>query len=282
MPRMHKDTWRTPDAGIPAAWVQAQQMQHTPIARLDVPKAVTRVFTVRQADRLNRLPTQWLRLWCQVTRSAFRQTLLTPELHTLDVLDLRGDGKLRGLEHAGSLRSLRVCFGLKAQDLIRMAQCTGLQELGAQGARLSLSAIAALADMPELQALDLETAPLNNRMAWRLAQSRSLTRLDLGGTRITRAGLQHLLRLQGLQSLDLWSTRLSVDDLRQVLNLPQLSYLSVGQAMDTTRLDADGITQLLLDCPSLKRAWVDGVALQPEHLQALRAKLDLQFHPPLN
>ena len=278
---MHKDTWSKPDAGIPPAWVQAQLTRNAPVAQLDVPMAVTRVFTVRLANRLNRLPTQWLRLWCQVTRSAFRQTLLTPELHTLDVLDLRGDGKLRGLEHARSLRTLRVCNGLTAQDLIRVARCTGLRELGAQGAALSASAIAALADMPELQALDLETAALNNRVAWRLAQSRSLTRLDLGGTRITRVGLQHLLRLQGLQALDLWSTRLSVDDLRLVLNMPQLSDLSVGQTMNTTRLDADGITRLLLDCPSLKRVWVDGVDLQPEHLQALRARLDLQFHPPL-
>ncbi len=92
---MHTDTWLSPDAGIPHAWVQSQLNQNTPIAQLDVPMAVTRVFSVRLANRLNRLPTQWLRLWCQVTRSAFRQALLTPELHTLDVLVLRGSDKLR-------------------------------------------------------------------------------------------------------------------------------------------------------------------------------------------
>ena len=228
---MQDTTWLTPPAGIPQDWVQAQLATAAPVEQLDVPERVTRLFTVRLANRLNRLPTHSLRLWCAVTRSALRQALLTPELHTLDVLWVPGDAPLRGFEQARSLRSFRVAsaYSLTPRDLLSIARCSGLRELGVQGARLSLSAIAALADMPELQSLDLETARVNNRMAWRLAQSRSLIKLDLGATRITGSGLQHLLRLQALESLDLWSTPLSVDELRLVVNLPRLSYLSVGQ-----------------------------------------------------
>ena len=102
----------------------------------------------------------------------------------------------------------------------------------------------------------------------------------LGAGTTGHAGLNHLLRLQGLQSLDLWGTRLSVDDLRLVKDWPLLNYLSIGQPFGIPALDPDAITELLLACPSLKRAWVDGVDLQTEHLSALNARLDLRFDPP--
>ncbi len=232
------------------------------------------LVTVQQAKRLMHVSVEHLWLWCNVTRRAMRYVVQMPGLHTLDVLHVRGPGAMAGFSRAEHLQVFRSNLGLTEQDLMQVAQCGQLRELGAQNAEISGESLAAILALPQLTTVDLEATRFDNRMAKKLARSQSITSLDLGGTRITGQGLAYLVQMQQLRALDLWATDLSERDLQLLLQLPHLEYLSLGNYYGMPPRNADAITQLILDAPSLKRVWLDGMPLDASQKAALEKKLD--------
>ncbi len=233
------------------------------------------LVTVRHVLRLAPLQSiEQLWLWCDVTRRAMRHIIQLPGLRILDVLSIRGPGELGHFDKARSLRVFRANNFLTEQDLLRVAKCESIRELGAQNCALTQKSLSALLLLPYLQSLDIEATGFDDSMAKRLSQSETITSLDIGATRISGAGLSHLVRMKALRSLDLWATRLTEEDLKLLLQLPNLEFLSVGNYEGCASLDPQRVVPLLLELPSLKRVWLDGISLTPEQKLALESKLD--------
>lgn len=264
--------WYRLKVNIDPAVVQSlRDMGH--IAQLsltDIP-----LVTVQLAQRLKPLQSiGQLWLWCNVTRRAMRHIVQLPGLKILDVLCIRGPGELGHFQKARSLEVFRANHGLSEQDLLEIATCTSIRQLGIQNAALTPPALQALLALPALHTLDAEATPFDDHMAKSLSQSRTLTSLDVGATRITRRGLGHLVTMHGLKSLDLWANALTEDDLDLLLELPQLEYVSIGNYDRLPSLDPRRVVPLLLRLPALKRVWLDGIAPSIEQRGALQEKLD--------
>ncbi len=231
-------------------------------------------FGIKHARLLAGLRVEQLWIWCDVTRGAMNHIIRLDGLRQLDVLCMRGPGKLKNFHKASRLEVFRANHCMTEHDLLQVAQCPAIRVLGAQGGKLSRSALAALLSMPNLTELDLEGTRFDDRMARKLSRSTSIDSLDLGGTRLTRVGLEHLVRMTQLHSLDLWALGLNETDLRLVLDLPNLKYLSIGGYAHLPSLDADAITALILESRGLKRVWLDGIGLKPGQREALEARLE--------
>lgn len=232
------------------------------------------LVTVKLAKRLAPLRVEQLWIWTDVTRRAMRYLIEIPQLRIVDLLCITGPGHLANFGKARHLEIFRANHYMTERDLIEVTQCASLREIGAQNAELSASVISALLSLPNLTGLDLEATRFDDRMARRISTSTTLAALDLGGTLITRQGLEHLTGMRQLHSLDLWATDLDEADLKLLLNLPNLEYLSLGGYDHLPSLDADKITSLLLDMPSLKRVWLDGVCIEPSQQVELEARFD--------
>jgi len=229
-------------------------------------------ITVRHAKALRSLGSvKWLWLWCEVTRNAMQHIVQVPGLEVLDVLSITAPGSISGFESAATLHTVRANLFLKELDIVAIAKCATLQELGIQGAELTPLAIAALLSLPLLHSLDVEGSNFDDGMAQQLSTSTVLAQLDVGATQITRAGLAHLVSMKQLRSLDLWATGLGVDDLELLTELPNLDYVSVG---NFDRLDVARLVPLLLSLPALKRVWLDGVEVTDDQEAALERKLE--------
>lgn len=230
--------------------------------------------TTKLVKRLASLKVDQLWLWCDVNRHCMKYLVELPELRALDILSLAGSGGMANLSKAHHLAEFRANSSMTEGDLLQLAQCGGLREIGAQNAALSKRAMSALLAMPHIETLDLEATPFDDRMARWTSRSTSITALELGGTRITDLGLEHLVRMQQLRSLDLWATNVSETALTLLTGLPNLEYVSLGGYDWRPSLDPEAVTTLLLTLPNLKRAWLDGVALESSQRQALESKLD--------
>ncbi len=195
-------------------------------------------------------------------------------LRELDILCMAGPGKLKNFHKAEQLEVFRANHYMTESDLLQVAQCPSICVLGAQNARLTRSAFAALRSMPNLTALDLEGTRFNDNMAKQISRSTKISSLDLSGTQLTHTGLAHLVQMTQLHSLDLWSLDLNATDLTMLSELPNLEYLSLGGSDTAPALDVDTITRLILESRSLKRVWLDGVRLKPGQRDALEAKLE--------
>jgi hypothetical protein len=231
------------------------------------PLTVTAARLLRQLQSVAQL---WL--WCDVSRIALHHVVQIPGLEVLDVLAVKAPGSLSGFERASSLRTLRANHYLSEQDLLAIAKCAPLQELGIQGARLTRSALRALLSLPRLEALDLEGTPFTDKMARLVSRSPTVHTLDLGATNLTRAGLVHIASMHQLRSLDLWATCLSESDLELLRELPVLEYLSVGGYASATSLDPERVVSLLLALPSLKRVWLDGLGVSSEQIARMKER----------
>ncbi|MES2932095.1 MAG: hypothetical protein V4805_01195 [Pseudomonadota bacterium] len=232
------------------------------------------LLTVKIAKRLANLRVEELRLWCGVTRRAMRYMIRQPGLKVLDVLSIQGPSQLANFSKAQDLKVFRSNCSMTEHDLLQVTQCAGLQELGAQSAQLSASAFSAILALPDLVSLDLEATPFDDKMAKKVSRSKTITSLDLGATRLTRAGLEHLVSMKQLRSLDVWATNLNETDLKLLSNLPELEYLSLGDHDGCSLLDPEAVTSILLNFPSLKRVWLDGIRLEASQRNALEAKLE--------
>ena len=232
------------------------------------------LVTVKVAKLLCSLHVvEWLWLWCEVTRAAVSHVIRLPGLTTLDILAVRRPGSLSGFERATSLRTLRANHCLEESDLLEIARAPRLRELGAQGAKLTPTALEALLSNPELEALDLEGTPLNDDMARMIAQSTSIRSLDIGATKLTRRGLEYLSSMRQLRSLDLWATPLRERDLDLLRSLPHLEYVSVGGYAESESLDAAYLVSLFGSLASLRRLWLDGVNIDQAQIATLKEKV---------
>ncbi|MEW5837267.1 MAG: hypothetical protein AB1717_00310 [Pseudomonadota bacterium] len=241
------------------------------IDKLSITKTPPVTVTVARLLRQLQSVTQ-LWLWCDVSRIALRHIIQMPGLEILDVLAVKAPGSLSGFEHATSLRAFRANHYLTEQDLLAIARCAPLQELGIQGAKLTRASLQALLELPHLESLDLEGTPFSDNMARLVSRSTTIHTLDLGATNLTRTGLTQLVTMHQLRSLDLWATRTSENDLELLRELPHLEYLSVGGHESSVALDPERVVSLMLSMPSLKRVWLDGVGLSPEQLARLEGR----------
>jgi hypothetical protein len=56
--------------------------------------------------------------------------------------------------------------------------------------------------------------------------------------------------------------------------MPKLEYASFGNREDLPQLDAEKVCSLILESPSLKRVWLDGIRLSAAQRKALETKLE--------
>lgn len=204
--------------------------------------------------------------------------IVMPGLEMVDVLTINGKGRLSGFVNAKGLHTLRANCALRARDVIAIADCAGLRELGIQRAELSTKALDALCAMPALERLDLEATRFDDGMVERLCESTSLNWLELGATGLTRRGLQYLTRMRQLRGLDLWATPLAIKDFELLREFPALEYVSLGGYIDAS-LDGEVLVPMLLSLPALKRIWLDGVKLDREQRAALEGRFkDLRIN----
>lgn len=206
---------------------------------------------------------RWFWLWCDVKRAAMRYIISIPGLQELDVQHIKAPGKLTGFTET-SLATFRCNWSLDEHDLIEIASCKSLKNLGAQSSQLTLRAFKALLKLSHLQSLDIEATKFNDTMAALVSASPTIESLDIGATRITRKGLKHLCRMKQLRSLDLWACDITETDIDLLADLPNLEYLSIGEVGEKKTFNAATLIPRLYAIPSLKRIWLDGVRVSAE------------------
>jgi len=262
---MQTDDWQTLDENFDADDIAALAAQG-PIAGLSL-HARGRLSATR-SKLLRKLPSlQQFNLSCDVGRAAMRDVLAIPGLRQLDVFRILPNGRPGGFARAKDLRVFRELIGLAEADLLAVARCPGLIELGIQSSRLTPRSFDALMGMTTLQTLDIEATPFDDAMAAQLARLPALTSLHASRTAISRAGLEAICELKQMRELDLWATSLSVDDLYLLRGLPALEYLSVGSSQGYDPVPIESLLPLLDQLPSLRRLWLDGVAV-PDPVKA--------------
>lgn len=233
------------------------------------------LVSVRHAKALSGLRSiDQLWVWCSVTRPAMRHLVQLPGLRQVDVLNLVGPGRLAHFGRARNLAIFRANHCMIEDDLLGVAKCESIQELGAQGSELTRKALSSLMALPLLANLDIEGTCFDDSMARQLSQSTSIRALDIGATQITGRGLRHLAKMSSIRSLDLWATRVSEDDLELLREFPDLEYVSIGHVEGSRSMDAQRVVSLLLELPSLKRVWLDGIKVGNDQRQALEQRLD--------
>ena len=236
------------------------------------------LVTVRHIQQMASIRSVgWLWLWCDVTRRAMRHVIQLPGLTVLDVLSIQGPGELGCFSSARNLREFRANHYLTEQDLLQVAKCESLQEIGAQNSTLTHRSLAALLSLPHLRSLDIEATAFNDRMAKQLSYSKTISSLDIGATKLTGIGLRHIASMEGLHSLDLWATSIAEKDLVLLRELPQLEYISLGNYDGDVSLDPEQVVPVLMDLPSLKRIWIDGMFLTLDQIALLESKLEVRY-----
>lgn len=267
---MQTDDWQTLHETFDADDIAALAAQG-PIARLNLHSMGC--LTATRSRLLRTLSLQTFNLNCDVSRAAMHDVLAIAGLRELDVLCIRPGGRLGGFAEAKDLRIFRELMGLSEADLLEVARCPGLIELGIQSSQLTPRSFDALMGMSTLQTLDIEATPFDDAMAAQLARLPALTRLHAGRTAISRAGLEAICELKQLRELDLWATSLSVDDLYLLRGLPALEYLSIGSSQGYEPMLVESLLPLLDQLPRLRRLWLDGVTVP----DSLKAPLALRF-----
>jgi hypothetical protein len=126
-----------------------------------------------------------------------------------------------------------------------------------------------IAQLGQLEALDLGGADLTDRGVAELARLKNLHTLDLRGTRVTGKGLAALSALPKLRHLKLWQAR-GIDDAAApaLLEMKALTALELPE----TNFTAAGLMQLSAH-PSLKQLYLGGLNLTEEQLAELRQSL---------
>lgn len=229
------------------------------------------LVTAKISEGLSSLPSvEWLWVWCPITRTAMRHVVAIPQLEVLDVLKIRHPGQLVDFSKASSIRVFRCNSCMTAADLKEVALLPNLVELGAQSASISCSAVDAILRAPKLQKLDLEDSNFDDVMAEQISNSATIEELDVAGTSISRRGLERICSMPKLRSLDIWALALSADDLGLLTRIPNLEYLSLGHH----ELKSRDVLPVLEALPSLKRLWLDGVALSSAEVSQLEERYE--------
>ena len=123
---------------------------HGPIDGLSIAKSSLLTAKIaREFLALESVTQLWL--WCDVTRTAMQSVVSTPGLKILDVLNIKPPGCLENFAHAGTLEEFRSNLYLTEIDLLEIANCKSLRQLGAQSSAISSRSINALLELPNLQ-----------------------------------------------------------------------------------------------------------------------------------
>lgn len=202
-----------------------------------------------------------------------RHVIKIPGLRVLDILAIKGQGRLEAFAGAACLEIFRANHYLTEVDVAEVLQAPALIELGIQGATLSPRIIAKMLAHPHLAALDMERTEFDDAMAEALSASKQIHALDLGATKITGLGLEHLSRMTQLKSLDLWATQVKLEELDLLTQLPHLEYLSLGNFDDHPGFDAAELIPKLEALTSLKNVWLDGISFDKQQAARLREKI---------
>lgn len=268
-----EDDWAKFEGRISTADIRRLRTKGA-IEKLSLTKMPT--LTARVAQALSYLQSvDQLWLWCDVTRTAMRHVIAVPGLRILDVLNIVRPGRLESFSDASNLEVFRGNHCLTEEDIVQVAKCKSLRELGVQGAGLSSRAIEAILELPKLQSLDLEGSEFDDAMAERISASTLMTSLDVGATRITGAGLKHLCKMTQLRSFDLWATTsIHENDLDLLAELPNLEYVSVGECSDVASFKAETLLPRLSAVSSLKRLWLDGIELDASQRASLEGRYE--------
>ncbi|MEL6380509.1 MAG: hypothetical protein AAGK25_09500 [Pseudomonadota bacterium] len=213
-------------------------------------------------------------VWCSITRAAMRYVISRPNLKELVVFELKPPGYLTGFEDAHDLTYFSCPFGLNVTDLLELAECTSLEKLGAQQAKITEKALASLLELPLLTEIDFECSNFNDGLADIVSQSKTVTRFEIGATRITRDGLEKICSMKQLRGLDVWANDISETDLDLLVALPNLEYLSIGGHDEQTTFTLKGTLPILQQIPSLTHLWLDGFRVTKDEWAYLNDRYD--------
>jgi hypothetical protein len=234
----------------------------------------TRLFDVKLANEVSTWQSiKRIDLWCKTTKAALRRLLATPGLEEANLRELRQHGSLAGMPRPTTLHTLR-CSWLSSDDLLNIADLPDLRILGAQYAQLSPRAVSGLARMESLSDLDLEGSNLTDDMASILSAPTSIESLSVGATRIGSKGLERICQMTQLRELDIWALDIQECDLDMLSGLARLNYLSVGGREEQSVLTASGVLPRIARLPSLRRLWLDGIALTADEISELERRYE--------
>jgi hypothetical protein len=233
-----------------------------------------RLFDQKQAREVSSWqPIRKISLWTTTTKAALRQLLVTAGVEELNVLRLSGHGSLKGMPKPETLHTFR-CGSLSSEDVREIAGLPGLRILGAQYSSLSHAAVSRLVGTEALADLDLEGSDLTDELAAILSASSKIVSLAIGASRVGPAGLESICRMAQLRELDIWGLRIQEGDLDCLGALGNLEYLSVGGHQEQTVLTAKGVLSRIARLPSLKRLWLDGIAMTKDEAASLERRYD--------
>ena len=209
----------------------------------------------------------------------------------LRLLDLRGGTGISqaGIERLGSLVnlvSLRLSGPAVTDGAVaKFSSLTKMRHLVLQDASVSNAGLSVLAQMPELEYLDLSQCTridsdglpalqsltkLKELRLWmhvsdaglaRLAGLTTLERLNLDKTHVTDAGLAHLKSLVNLVSLRLNSNTITDAGLEHLAALTKLQELSVAYCTGVTE---QGIAALKQSVPGLQQVKSPAESIEPQ------------------
>ena len=232
-------------------------------------------ITIKLAKSLANLKSvKHLFLWSSVNRTAIKHIISIPDLEILDILELQNPGKLKGFSEAINLKEFRCNHYMSEADLIELATLPKIQEIGAQNAELTKKSLESLLKLPHLINIDLEATNFNDHNAAMVANSTTIKHLSISATKLTSKGLAKISQMSQLKSLDIWSTDIFEKDLDHLKKLQNLEYLSIGGYEQQTRLTFKSIKQYLEQIPTLKKVWLDGIALNKTETKEMESKYD--------
>jgi hypothetical protein len=215
-------------------------------------------------------------LWCDVTRAALRYVVAINNLKFLDVLCIKGVGKLGNFAEASTLERFLCSHAayLTYDDLTEISSCKSLKSIYLNTCTLESKVIYKFLELPNLNTLELEDSNFDDTMAAYLCESKTIKALEIGNTRLTRRGLLDICKMKQLKALDIWATGVKEADLDLLIDLPNLEYLSVGQSYDDNTFSAQNLLQKLDAIKSLKRVWLDGVKFNQKEKAILENKYE--------
>ena len=227
----------------------------------------------------------------------------------LEVLNLEGtDVTSRSFEHIANLENLRVLHvghsRVEDEGFENLAPLTKLEEFGFGGNKMSGRALPLLkmlpslrrvvigglqrtdsglwgvdltdfnldriAELTELEELDLHDAKIGDRGLARLEGLQNLRRLNLSGSDVGEKGALSLAKFRQLEALRLWRCKQAGDSLVETLRkLPRLTTLDLAES----GLTDEGLDQLG-ELPALRKLYVGETAVTRAAVERFR-----QAHP---
>ncbi|QDU58562.1 redoxin domain-containing protein [Aeoliella mucimassa] len=197
-----------------------------------------------------------------------------------------GDSGFSDLTHLAGLRCLSLSnVGLTSKIADDMPRLQQLQFLWiGSNAEVGDAAMAAIAALPELEAIGTYRTAVSDEGYRILAQNQQLRAVYAGYTAITDTGLTSLAQLPNLRAISLSATNpefrgddpepvITNSGLASLKNCPDLEHLDINGSQVTDQ----GLRQLASDCPNLRRLSLDYSSLTSDGLQHLGLFKELEY-----